>query len=138
MQHQRIIAPLLPVAITLIAGIIVGRYLHVEAWITLTAMVFMIVASLFFFRFPKIQSLLICLITAIIGFHLIQYPLPNIPVVQRAGKRMIEYRERLLQQYQQEISPEVYEVVAAMTLGDRSALSQQTKETFNATGASHI
>ena len=138
MQHQRIIAPLLPVAITLIAGIIVGRYLHVEAWITLTAMVFMIVASLFFFRFPKIQSLLICLITAIIGFHLIQYPLPNIPVVQRAGKRMIEYRERLLQQYQQEISPEAYEVVAAMTLGDKSALSQQTKETFNATGASHI
>ena len=138
MQHQRIIAPLLPVAITLIAGIIVGRYLHVEAWITLTTMVFMIVASLFFFRFPKIQSLLICLITAIIGFHLIQHPLPNIPVVQRAGKRMIEYRERLLQQYQQEISPEAYEVVAAMTLGDKSALSQQTKETFNATGASHI
>mgnify|MGYP002626062613 FL=1 len=51
---------------------------------------------------------------------------------------MLEYREHLLQQYQQRMPPPAYEVMAAMTLGDKSTLTKETKYTFNITGASHI
>ncbi len=138
MRPQRIIAPLLPVAISLIVGIVIGHYYHLEAWISLSAMAILTVGALFFFRFPKVQSVLVCIITAVMGFHLIQYPLPDIPIVHRAGERMLDYRAHLLQKYQQNISPDTYEIVAAMTLGNKTALTDQTRDTFNITGASHI
>lgn len=138
MRRQRIIAPLLPVAISLILGIIVGHYTTIGGKTTLAALAVVVTTSLFLFRFPKIQTLSIWLITMVIGCHLIQHPLPGIPIVKRAGDRMLEYRHQLLQQYQQSISPSAYEVVAAMTLGDKSALTQETRNTFNVTGASHI
>ena len=36
------------------------------------------------------------------------------------------------------MNPATYEVVAAMTLGDKTALTKETREKFNMTGASHI
>ena len=138
MRRQRIIAPLMPVAIALILGIIVGRYTDFKATTTLAILAVLTVTSLFLFRLPKIQTLCIWLITLVMGCHLMQHPLPDIPRVQRAGDRMLEYREHLLQLYQQSMPPSTYEVVAAMTLGDKSALTKETKNTFNITGASHI
>lgn len=138
MQQQRVIAPLLPVAIAFILGIIVGRYTDYGAVTTLAILAGLIGIALCLFRFPKVQSLFILLITMVMGCHLIQHPLPDIPVVKRAGDRMLEYREQLLQQYRATMNPATYEVVAAMTLGDKTALTKETREKFNMTGASHI
>ena len=138
MQQQRVIAPLLPVAIAFILGIIVGRYTDYGAVTTLAILAGLIGIALCLFRFPKVQSLFILLITMVMGCHLIQHPLPDIPVVKQAGERMLEYREQLLQQYRATMNPATYEVVAAMTLGDKTALTKETREKFNMTGASHI
>lgn len=65
--------------------------------------------------------------------------------MERARLFMLKQRSRLLQR----LSPadetaggspyyDAYAVVAAMTLGDKSALSQELKETYAVTGASHV
>lgn len=51
---------------------------------------------------------------------------------------MVEYRQQLLEQYQKDLSPEAYSIVAAMTLGDRTSLSSETRQTFHVTGTAHI
>lgn len=138
MRQQRLIAPLLPVAISLMIGIVIGKYIPFEAIVTLVALFLLIVAALCVSHFPRLQTLLILLMTIVIGCHLIQHPLPDVPQVEQAKQRMIEYRQQLLEQYQQELSPEAYSIVAAMTLGDRTSLSSETRQAFNITGAGHI
>lgn len=70
---------------------------------------------------------------------IIQYPLPDSEMVQRAGERMLAYRDQLLRQYQQwGIGEENYAIVAAMTLGDKTALTPDIRESFNITGAGHV
>lgn len=138
MQQQRLIAPLLPVAISLMVGIVIGRYISLEAPITLTILFVLTVAMLCVFRFPRLQTILILLTTVVIGCHLIQHPLPDVPRVKQAKQRMVEYRQQLLEQYQKDLSPEAYSIVAAMTLGDRTSLSSETRQAFNITGAGHI
>lgn len=138
MRQQRLIAPLLPVAISLMIGIVIGRYISLETPITLTILFALTAATLCVFRFPRLQTILILLTTMVIGCHLIQHPLPDVPRVKQAKQRMVEYRQQLLEQYQQDLSPEAYSIVAAMTLGDRTSLSSETRQAFNITGAGHI
>lgn len=74
-----------------------------------------------------------------LGMIIIQYPLPDSEMVQRAGERMLAYRDQLLRQYQQwGIGEENYAIVAAMTLGDKTALTPDIRESFNITGAGHV
>lgn len=138
MQQQRLIAPLLPVAISLMIGIIIGKYFPLGASVTLTTLFVLTAAMLCVFRFPRLQTILILLTTVVIGCHLIQHPLPDVPRVKQAKQRMVEYRQQLLEQYQKDLSPEAYSIVAAMTLGDRTSLSSETRQAFNITGAGHI
>ncbi|MBQ9232045.1 MAG: ComEC/Rec2 family competence protein [Prevotella sp.] len=138
MRHQRIIAPLLPVALSLIIGIIIGKYLILEATITLTALLLLVVCGTCLFRFPKLQTATILLLFTVAGCHLTQHPLPDIPSIQRASERMLEYRQQLLEQLQQDMPSEQYAVVAAMTLGDRSELTPEAKQAFYITGAAHV
>lgn len=59
--------------------------------------------------------------------------------LQRVKLRMLIVRQRLLQRYRVlGLDDQQYAVVAAMTLGDKSALSQTTRDTFAITGASHV
>lgn len=52
---------------------------------------------------------------------------------------ILGYRDSLLQQYRDAgLSGDDYAVVAAMTLGDRTALTREVRDTYNASGASHI
>lgn len=65
----------------------------------------------------------------------------TIPAYERFKLALYKYRQRLLERYQQSASTfddDTYGVVAAMTLGDKSALSKDLKETYSITGASHI
>ena len=138
MRHQRIITPLLPVALSLIIGIIIGKYLILEATITLTALLLLVVCGTCLFRFPRLQTATILLLFAVAGCHLTQHPLPDVPSIQRASERMLEYRQQLLEQLQQDMPSEQYAVVAAMTLGDKSELTPETKQAFYVTGAAHV
>ena len=52
---------------------------------------------------------------------------------------ILEYRDSLLQQYREAgLSGDDYAVVSAMTLGDKTSLTHEVRETYNASGASHI
>lgn len=59
--------------------------------------------------------------------------------IERVQQRCLDYRQELLDRYRTQSSEEdEYAVVAAMTLGDKSALTKELRETYSLTGASHI
>ncbi len=59
--------------------------------------------------------------------------------LQRARLRMLIVRQGLLQRYRAlGLDDQQYAVIAAMTLGDKSALSKATRDTYAVTGASHV
>ena len=59
--------------------------------------------------------------------------------IQRIQLRFLHYRHRLLSRYRAQSSDdEQYAVLAAMTLGDKSALTKELRETYSVTGASHV
>jgi competence protein ComEC len=59
--------------------------------------------------------------------------------VERARLRALQWRHRLLQRYRQwGIGDEAYGILAAMTLGEKSQVDAQLKETYSQVGASHI
>ena len=58
---------------------------------------------------------------------------------QRLRVRFLAYRHQLLERYRRSAtSAEAYGVVAAMALGDKSALDAAVKDVYNVTGASHV
>lgn len=138
-RHQLFIVPLLPVACCLIAGIVIGRYYPVgEGWL-LCGLCGVLLITLLLRYHPRWQTAGIWLATILLGMIIIQYPLPDSEMVQRAGERMLAYRDQLLRQYQQwGIGEENYAIVAAMTLGDKTALTPDIRESFNITGAGHV
>lgn len=59
--------------------------------------------------------------------------------LQRLQLRFLHYRHHLLNRYRTKTADdEQYAVLAAMTLGDKSALTKDLKEKYSVTGASHI
>lgn len=65
--------------------------------------------------------------------------LSRLSVYQRAKIVALKYRHNLLQRYKSlGLEGQGFAVVAAMTLGDKSALSVSTRDVYSITGASHI
>ena len=59
--------------------------------------------------------------------------------LERTRLWFLIYRHRLLGRYRSlQMDDEQYAVLAAMTLGDKSALTKELRETYSVTGASHI
>ena len=53
--------------------------------------------------------------------------------------QFLKWRQHLLSRYtEQATDSDAYAVLAAMTLGDKSALTKELKDTYSATGASHV
>jgi len=72
-----------------------------------------------------------------------QVSLQGLSMVQRSRLWFLRQRHQLLQRYRQlQLDEEQYAVLAAMTLGDKSALAQTgaraTRDTYSITGASHV
>jgi len=65
--------------------------------------------------------------------------LRSLSSLQRLRLRALRWRHTLLQRYGQlGLADDEYAVVAAMTLGDKSKISRQTKEEYSVSGAAHI
>ena len=59
--------------------------------------------------------------------------------LQRVQLRFLRYRHQLLSRFMvHSVDDEQYAVLAAMALGDKSALTKELRETYSVTGASHI
>lgn len=59
--------------------------------------------------------------------------------IDRVRLNFLLWRHQLLERYRQTpMEEEAYAVLAAMTLGDKSALTPEIRETYSVTGASHV
>ena len=71
-------------------------------------------------------------------YHTAVFPL-RISRLEKAKLRALTLRERLAKHFRQsQMGTEEQSLLLAMTLGDRSMLSQQTRDDFSKTGSSHI
>lgn len=68
-----------------------------------------------------------------------QVSLAGLPRLERTKIRFLQLRDRLLQQFKEQgLGDEQYAVLAAMALGDKSALTKDLKDVYAVSGASHI
>lgn len=142
------IAPLLPLAVCLMAGIVVGRYVSLPvSW--LFVLLGGVAITLLLWRFVHLQTVGIVLCFIFLGATLIERQLPverESQIVTTHDSRLsrskaffLLQRERLLQRLSDGgVEGDAYAVVAAMVLGDKSALTKELKDMYSVTGASHV
>jgi len=157
-----IIAPLLPVAVSLIGGILLGSHVAVDERLSLTVLALLLLATSLLFRWPRVQTAAICLATLVLGILLATREMQHLQLTQRppssfevrratvadqqrptlfnrSRQRMLRKRDQLAERYLRAgLSDDGFSIVAAMTLGDKSVLSRDLKETYSITGASHV
>lgn len=134
-------APLFRLAVAMVAGIVVARLTACPLWLSLLLLTVVVAAALFCRRHAIIQSVLI-----VVGFAQL-----GMASWQLSSRRQDEHkapvtiwflqqREHLLARYRQAAGTDddLYGVLAAMTLGDKRALTPELRQTYSITGASHV
>ena len=135
-------APLLVPAVCLMAGIVLGRELQLStAWLWL--LVADVVVACLLWKWRRLQT-----ITIMVGVVLFGALLMNVnshtsddsdSVMGRSRGFFLSQREVLLERFAEAgLADDNYAIVAAMVLGDKSALSRDIKNTYSITGASHV
>ena len=145
-MHERM--PLVRLAVCLMVGIIVGDHLTGQLvwWLVLAGMVG---GALLLWRHEQLQSLAIALCFVVLGIVLMtrqsetssqgREEVHQLSRVERTRQRCLQWRQQLLARYEaQGLEGEQYAVVAAMALGDKSALTKDVREVYAVTGASHV
>lgn len=134
----------MPLAISLMAGIVVGRYLSFSfpLWPLLAVVV---LVALLLRRWPMAQSEAIILSFMVLGALLMQRDLASSSHdeapsrIEQSRHWFLLQRTLLLERLsEQGLDGDAYAVVAAMALGDKSELSKDLRDTYAATGASHV
>ena len=136
-------APLLRLAVAMAAGIVAGGMVAWPLWVTLLLLALTVAAALAVGRWPYAQSALIVAGFALLGMARLQMSGGVTADEERAGvvrTWFLERRDDLLARYRQVAGEddERYAVLAAMTLGDKRALTRELRETYSITGASHV
>ena len=146
------IAPLMPLAVGLMTGIVVGRYvaLPFSWWYLLIGGV---VLALLSWRMAHVQTVAIELCFVLLGasmaerqhweqdFHTTKGEVYSEETsrLERSKLFFLQKRDQLLQRLSDGgMEGDAYAVVAAMALGDKSALTKDLKDTYSVTGASHV
>ena len=137
-------APLLRLTVCMILGIIIANYLALPIPM-LPVLCVMVVIALMLWKYENLQSVAILLCFLFMGMFLMQRQLsmPDEPQtvskIDRSKAFFAEKREKLLERFADNgIDGDVYAVVAAMSLGDKSALTRDIKDTYSVSGASHV
>ena len=137
-------APLLPLAISLMVGIVVGKYLSlsIPLWPLLAVVVLL---ALLLRRWPMWQSGMIVVSFMVLGAFLMQRDLASSSHesewsrVEQSRHWFLQQRTLLLERLsEQGLDGDAYAIVAAMALGDKSELTKDLRETYAVTGASHV
>ena len=145
-------APLLRIAVCLMAGIVVGDSVSIPVPLFFV-FAGCVVVALLLWRFACLQSVAIGVCCFVLGALLTvnqgrptrkEYPSGEIRYeaesrLDRTRLFFLQQRSRLLSHLEtQGGGDEAYAVVAAMTLGDKSALTKDLREVYSVTGASHV
>jgi competence protein ComEC len=128
----------------MIIGIIIAHYVALPIPM-LPILIGMVAIALLLWRYKMMQSLAILLCFLFLGMFLMQRQqtvtdnLQTISRIDRSKAYFMQQREKLLARFSENgIDGDAYAVVAAMSLGDKSALTRDLKDTYSVSGASHV
>ena len=137
-------APLIRLAVCMIIGIIIAHYISLPIPM-LPVLAGMVAIALLLWKYRNLQSFTILLCFLVMGMFLMQRQQSmsddsqTISRVDRSKAYFMQQRERLLARFSNNgIDGDAYAVVAAMSLGDKSALTHNLKDTYSVSGASHV
>ena len=134
-------APLVKIAVGLMAGIVIARYI-VLPFTLFPLLVGVVLFAGCLWRYGRLQSAVIVLCFVVLGVVLMQRAEQTIPHMSRLDRSKIfflELRAKLFDRLSESgVDGSVYAVVAAMSVGDKSQLTNDLKDTYAVTGASHI
>lgn len=139
--HQ---APLLIPAICLMAGIILASHRLQSVPLCLFLLLGLVIVTALLGRWGKLQTIGIALCSVALGILVTEMDLSKVDDgepsrIERTQQYFLHQRSVLLQRLESSgLSDDQYAVVAAMALGDKSALTHELKDTYSKTGASHI
>ena len=137
-------APLLIPAVCMMAGIVLGCRMLLSIPFCLLLLSVMVIATALLGRWGKVQTAGIALCAMMLGVLVIEMNMQKAGEgessrIERTQQYFLHQRSLLLERLETAgLSDDRYAVVAAMALGDRSALTKELKETYSKTGASHV
>ncbi len=134
-------APLVKIAVSLMAGIVLARYL-VLPFPLFPLLVVVVLLAFCLWRYEHLQSAVIGLCFVVLGALLMQRAQQESPQPSRLDRSKIyflEQRSKLLDRLSESgVDGSAYAVVAAMALGDKSQLTTELRDAYAISGASHI
>ena len=141
--------PLLFVLLFMMAGIFGGMVFFVSVVSTRTSFIVLsvlLLSALFFRNKAVISTLLLLLSSFALGVVLISNSVDrgfqstiSFSALDRVEEYMADERESLLKVYSDAgLSADEYGIIAAVTLGERNAVSRELKESYRVSGASHL
>jgi len=134
-------APLVKIAVSLMAGIVIANYMIVP-FPLYPLLVVLVLIAFCLWRYAQLQSVVIILCFVVLGAVLMQRAQQKTPEVSRLDRSrtyFLAQRAKLLDRLSKNgVDGSVYAVVAAMALGDKSQLTKDLRETYAVTGASHV
>lgn len=137
-------APLLIPAICLMAGIILGSHWLLSVPLCIMLLLAMVIVTALLGRWGELQTIGIALCAVVLGILVTEMDLSKVDDgepsrIERTQQYFLRQRTLLLERLQSSgLSGDQYAIVAAMALGDKSALTPELKDTYAKTGASHI
>ena len=137
-------APLLRLAVCLIVGIVIASYVPL-ALSVLPALAVMVVVTLLLWKYENLQSIAILACFLLVGMFLMQRHLSvsdesvSMSRLDNSKAYFLNQRGMLLDRLADSgVDGDAYAVVAAMALGDKSALTHEIRDTYSVSGASHV
>ncbi len=133
-------APLVKIAIGLMAGMVAERYVvSLPLFLLLVALT---LTAFCLWRHAYLQSAVIISCFVVLGALLMrqaQQEPPQASRLERSKTYFLSQRARLLDRLSENgVDGDAYAVVAAMALGDKAQLTKELKNTYAVTGAAHI
>ena len=128
----------------MMAGIVLGSHLMLSIPFCIVLLLAMVIATALLGRWGQLQTIGITLCSVMLGILVIEMDLSKVDDgepsrIERTQQYFLHQRSLLLERLETAgLSDDRYAVVAAMALGDRSALTKELKETYSKTGASHV
>jgi competence protein ComEC len=125
-------------------GIVIAHYVWLPVPI-LPVLVGMVFVTLLLYKQAHAQSVAILVCCLLLGMCVMQYHQQTSDQASaesrfdRSRSFFLEQREQLLQRYQDGgLDGDAYAVVAAMSLGDKTALTREVRSMYSVSGASHV
>jgi competence protein ComEC len=137
-------APLLRLAVCFIVGIIIAKYVLLPVPV-FPVLAVIVVISLLLWKYENLQSIAILVCFLLVGMLLMQRQLSANDELQSVSRLdnskafFLNQRGILLDRLANSgVDGDAYAVVAAMALGDKSALTHELRDTYSVSGASHV